>query len=289
MVLGDQGGTFLDCTLGGAGHSQALLAANPNTRVVALDRDERAIARARKRLEPQRDRISFHHLPFSRAGELAGEGPFDAVIADLGLSTDQLKEGRGFSFADADSLDMRMDETQSMTAAELVNSVESRELYKILKVGGVGPDAKRFVSTIMRERPFENAKQLASAISSSASAHTRSKGAHPATVVFQALRIAVNREFEEIQALLDSAQSLVKPGGRLAVITFHSLEDKLVTHEMREWESGGSTYPANWPGAPRTQSRGRVLTRKPITASEKEVLSNPSARSARLRVFQFVH
>jgi 16S rRNA (cytosine1402-N4)-methyltransferase len=203
------------------------------------------------------------------------------------MSTDQLREGRGFSFADAEALDMRMnDEGAGMTAAEFVNTSSERDIYVALAEGGVGATARAIASILVRERPFESAVQLAEVIRMSHLGKRSESKVHPATVVFQALRMKVNREREEIEALLDAAPRLVKSGGRLAVITFHSVEDKLVTNRMRRWESAGS-YPASWRGS-RTEKRlGRVVSRKPIVPNEEERLRNPASRSARLRVFEF--
>jgi 16S rRNA (cytosine1402-N4)-methyltransferase len=273
-----EGGRYLDCTLGGAGHTQAILEAHPQNHVVACDRDTRAIARATVKLASFGDRITLRHAPFSTIADFESHS-FDGVFADLGMSTDQLREGRGFSYSDEGALDMRMDEEQEVTAASLVNELSEQDLFVLLKRGGVGSDARRFAHSIVRARPITTPKQLAQALGGS-------RDKNPAPVVFQALRIAVNNEFEEIDALMAAAPRLVKEGGRLAVITFHSLEDKAVTRVMRAWE-GSESYPAWWPGRKETVRLGKMVHRKPIVPSDAEVEKNPSARSARLRVFQF--
>ncbi len=281
-----KGGMFLDCTFGGGGHSRALLEASPDAWVIALDRDGRAIERGRRWGSRYGERLELIHAPFSKVESVVSFRGFDGVLADLGMSTDQLREGRGFSFADTDALDMRMDEGSGETAAEFVNHAPEHDIYVALAEGGVGVNARGIARAIVNERPFETAQQLAEVIRFSHLGKRSDSKVHPATVVFQALRMKVNREREEIDALLDAAPRLVKDGGRLAVITFHSVEDKLVTNRMRSWESAGS-YPASWRG-PRTEKKiGRVVNRKPIVPTDEEIASNPASRSARLRVFEF--
>jgi 16S rRNA (cytosine1402-N4)-methyltransferase len=283
-LRGSQGGVFLDCTLGGGGHTEAILEANMQNTVVAIDRDLRALDRARERLARFGDRVTLHHLPFSRVHEVAITERFSGVLADLGVSTDQLREARGFSFHDSDSLDMRMDESQGTTAADFVNRATEQDLFRALKEGGVGSEARRVVQAIVRERPFTSARHLATVVNRSIG--TTPSPTNPATVVFQAIRIAVNDEYEEIRGLLRAIPDLTKPGGRGVVISFHSLEDREVARTMREWEAG-DTSPANWPGASRREGIGRLLTRKALTPTEDEIEGNPASRSARMRVFEF--
>lgn len=281
------GGSFLDCTLGGAGHTQAILNANPQNKVLALDRDQRAIERAREFLKNQAERVEFSHLPFSQLLQVCASRQFDGVLADLGISTDQLRESRGFSFCDESSLDMRMDESQVYSADTLVNQSSEQELYAILKRGGVGREANAVVRAILKARPIKNTKELANIVIGAARGLSTKTKINPATVVFQAIRIAVNGELDEIEGLLNAVPQIAKAGMRFAVITFHSLEDKLVTRRMRDWE-GGSTAPAWWPQARAVgKSLGRMVERKAITAGEEEIEANPSSRSARLRVFEF--
>jgi 16S rRNA (cytosine1402-N4)-methyltransferase len=281
-----QGGMFLDCTFGGGGHSRALLEASPDACVVGLDRDGRAIERGRRWGGRYGERLTLIHAPFSNVESVVSFRGFDGILADLGMSTDQLREGRGFSFADTQTLDMRMDEGSGETAAEFVNGASEHEIFVALAEGGVGANARGIARAIVNERPFESAQQLAEVVRFSHLGKRSESKVHPATVVFQALRMKVNREREEIETLLDAAPRLVKQGGRLAVITFHSVEDKLVTSRMRSWESAGS-YPASWRG-PRTEKKiGRVVYRKPIVPADDEIASNPASRSARLRVFEF--
>jgi 16S rRNA (cytosine1402-N4)-methyltransferase len=283
-----QGGLFLDCTLGGGGHTRAILNANQTNHVFACDRDYQAVERGRRELKQYGDRIKIYHAPFSQLEELFFGRRFNALLADLGTSIDQLKGDRGFSFEDQDSLDMRMDTASGKTAQEIINSASLAELIKIFKMGGVRQDAFRVAKMIERSRPFKSAAELARAISLTVPRKREGKKIiHPATVYFQALRMAVNNELDEIDALLNAAPNLVAAGGIMAVITFHSLEDKPVTKQMRLWESGGEYYahdPSSRPG----KQYGKVETRKAIQPTEDEIKSNRSARSARLRVFHFI-
>lgn len=283
----EKGGMFLDCTLGGGGHTRAILDASPSSWVVAVDRDRRAIERARKWAPAYGERLSIFHAPFSSVGEVVGASRFDGVLADLGVSTDQLREGRGFSFSDVGPLDMRMDEESSSTAQDFVNSASERELFLALAEGGVGTTARGLARAIVAQRPFASARELAEMVRASHLGKKTGSKVHPATVVFQALRMWVNREREEIQALLGAVPKLIKgEGSKLAVITFHSLEDALVMRELRRWESAG-TYPASWRGARDEKRIGKIDPRKAITPGEEEVQRNPASRSARLRVFEF--
>ncbi len=202
------------------------------------------------------------------------------------MSTDQLREGRGFSFADQSALDMRMDETAGMSAQEFINSASERDIYLALARGGVGSTARQLARVMVAKRPFASAQELAEVVRSSQLGKRSASRVHPATVVFQALRMHVNQELQEIETLLAAVPNLVKNGGKLGVITFHSIEDKLVANTMRKWESAG-TYPASWRG-PRVEKRmGIVSPKKPILPGEEEVERNAASRSARLRVFEF--
>lgn len=278
------GGAYLDCTGGGGGHSIKILNANATNTVVVCDRDPVAVAQLEKLAKEFAPRMEVVHARFSELSPKLSGREFDGMLADLGFSTDQLRGDRGFSFNDS-NLDMRMSQ-EGDTAADIVNTYEGRELVKLLKIGGMGNEAKIAVRAILDNRPFTTAEQLAKAIDESFVGGLREKMGRPATVVFQALRIAVNQEFEEIESLLEAAPKLLKKGGRLVVIAFHSLEDKLVAKKMRDWEQG-DTAPAWYPGANRRPSRGKVLTRKAVLPTADEVEKNSPSRSARLRVFKF--
>ena len=287
-VLGaGRGGMYLDCTFGGGGHTRALLDAHPDTWVVALDRDARAIERGRGWAAKYGDRLELVHTPYSDVLQKVSFRGFDGVLADLGMSTDQLREERGFSFADQSALDMRMDETTGMSAQEFLNTAAEREIFIALARGGVGTTARQLARVLVSKRPFASAQELAEVVRGSQLGKRAVSRVHPATVVFQALRMHVNQELQEIETLLEAVPVLVKNGGKLAVITFHSIEDRLVANTMRGWESAG-TYPASWRG-PRDQKRiGMVSPKKPIVPSDEEVSRNAASRSARLRVFEFV-
>jgi 16S rRNA (cytosine1402-N4)-methyltransferase len=278
---------LLDVTFGGGGHSRALLDRMADCRVSAFDRDGRAVARGLQWSNEYGGRLHLQQARFSQIEMLAGEVVFDGILADLGMSTDQLYEQRGFSFADEGSLDMRMDENDELTASEFVNTASERELYLALIEGGVGAHSKRLAYFIADKRPFKTSRDLAEAIRKAQLGKRGVGKSHPATVVFQAIRMKINHEREEIEAFLDAVPRLInRATGKLAVITFHSIEDALVARKLRSWESGG-TYPASWRG-PRNEERlGRVWPKKPVLPTSSEIAENPASRSARLRVFEF--
>lgn len=279
-------GTYLDCTVGGAGHMEAMLKSTNDITVIGLDRDQKALERAASRLQPYSAQISLHHMAFGDAKNILDRGPFDGVLADLGTSSDQLAEERGLSFRSDASLDMRMNADDELTAEAVVNTYSPGELSRVLRVGGVRKNLKRFVSAILANRPFSSAKSLGDCIAQATPMRDK-KDTHPATVVFQAIRIEVNKEFEQIDSLLNSIPSLIAPKGRFVCISFHSLEDQLVAKRMRRWR--GESAPANFPGmeAAGRESLGSLLTSRAVVPSSDEVEVNPRARSARMRVFEF--
>ena len=277
---------YFDCTMGGAGHTKLLLDANPQNRVVALDRDLRAVSRAKESLKDFNNRLEIHHANFSKIGEIAGERKFSGLIADLGISTDQLKEQRGFSFGDETPLDMRMDESQKLSVKDIVNELSFNELYKILKEGGVGNEAKRIADLIVKVRPILTTKELKDIVNKATQGFYKGDDKGQLALVFQSFRIAVNNELSEIKELLIQIPNIIKEKGRVAIISFHSLEDKLVTKTFRDWEQGDTT-PAKYAVVNRQLPKGKILTKKAILPSEEEIAKNPSARSARLRIFEF--
>lgn len=281
----DKGGTFLDCTVGGGGHALAVLAANSENSLVGIDRDERAVARSTARLEHFGPRAEITQAPFASAAWRFAGRKFDGVLADLGLSSDQLREGRGFSFSDTGELDMRMDQGATLTAGQIVNGFSESDLFRVLKQGGVGKEARIAARAIVAARPVNSSRELADLLSSALARYTLKKKVHPATVVFQAIRMAVNDEISQLQSFLQDVPSLMGPGGRLVVISFHSLEDKLVARTMRDWSCG--EFSALWPGSTRRSSIGELLTRKAVTPGADEIDRNPASRSARLRAFAF--
>lgn len=258
-------GYYLDATVGGGGHSRLILETDPTIRLLALDQDPTALAAARQNLAKFGDRALF--WPGNFASFDPTEQKFDGVLADLGVSSPQLdRPERGFSFRHQGELDMRMDPTQELTAADLVNHSSERELADIFYHYGEERLSRRIARRIVERRPFQTTTALADAIAASVPGKYRHGRIHPATRVFQALRIAVNRELEVLEQLIEVAPSWLAPGGKLAIISFHSLEDRRVKHGFRDHE------------------QLKVLTKKPIIASDDEIRRNPRARSAKLRL-----
>jgi len=285
--------TILDCTLGGGGHSKRLLEKFPDAKLYGIDRDRLALKAAAKRLKTYEEQTrlsqaSFSELPtfFTKHG-----GPlFDYILADIGLSSEQLvRPERGFSFLQEGPLDMRMDpDRQQITAAYLVNNSSEHELLKILRNYGEVRFARKIVGTIMAVRetkPFETTRELAELVGKVIPKRLQKQGFNPATLTFQALRIAVNNELQELSVLLEQVPARLKPNGRLSIITFHSLEDRIVKHQFRKWENP-CVCPTDLPYCICGEKPlGRVLTRRPVKTSKNEVADNPRSRSAHLRVF----
>lgn len=285
--------TILDCTLGGGGHSKRLLEKFPDAKLYGIDRDRLALKAAAKRLKTYEEQTrlsqaSFSELPtfFTKHG-----GPlFDYILADIGLSSEQLvRPERGFSFLQEGPLDMRMDpDRQQITAAYLVNNLSEHELLKILRNYGEGRFARKIVGTILAVRetkPFETTRELAELVGKVIPKRLQKQGFNPATLTFQALRIAVNNELQELSVLLEQVPARLKPNGRLSIITFHSLEDRIVKHQFRKWENP-CVCPTDLPYCICGEKPlGRVLTRRPVKTSKNEVADNPRSRSAHLRVF----
>ena len=260
------GGHYLDATVGGGGHSQLILAV-PETRVTGIDQDAQAIAAAQERLAEYGDRFQTWHGNFAQFDP--GTLQFDGIIADLGVSSAQFDiPERGFSFRHEAPLDMRMDQRQSLTAAEVINTWDEKPLANAIYLYGEERRSRQIARRIVERRPFETTTALAEAIAYSVPKAYRYGRIHPATRTFQALRIVVNRELESLETLLTIAPHWLKPGGRIGIISFHSLEDRLVKHTLRNTESL------------------KVLTKKPIIPQEDEVDVNVRSRSAKLRLAQ---
>jgi 16S rRNA (cytosine1402-N4)-methyltransferase len=283
------GGRYIDATFGGGGHSRAILEASaPSGQVLAIDADPAAVARARALAERYPGRLLPCHGNFRDLARLAqsyGFVPVDGILFDLGLSSDQLADpARGFSFQLAGPLDMRFDPTSGEPAAVIVNTWSAEELSELFWQYGEEPRAWAIAQTIVAERarqPIETTTQLAALVARVAG--SRRERIHPATRVFQALRIAVNQELEALAAGLAQAVELLRPGGRLVVIAFHSLEDRLVKQFFRR-EAAACLCP---PGTPVCicghRPRLRLLTPRPVRPSAEEIARNPRSRSARLR------
>ncbi len=302
----DRGGWFVDCTLGMGGHAEAILKASPDSNVLGLDRDPEAIEIARERLKIFDDRFQAVHANFANLADVLdrlGGVELSGVVADLGVSSLQFDRAeRGFSFSQDAPLDMRMDTTGTETAADLVNTLSERELADLIFEYGEERGSRRIARLIARERerqPIETTRRLSDIVVRAIHRGGRWR-IHPATRTFQALRIAVNGELDAIKALVPAAISALAPGGRLAVISFHSLEDRLVKRAMLR-ESGrcvcdeqrglaGMPVPESGVVCGRCGARKRVLilTRKPLRPSDEEVERNPRSRSALLRVCEKV-
>ena len=280
---------ILDCTLGGGGHSEALLASGSS--VIALDRDEAAITEARKRLASYEALGRFLAIrgnfgEVDRIQELSGRH-FDAILVDLGVSSHQIDaDDRGFSFRPGALLDMRMDRRSTTTAAELLNTLDEAELSHIFREYGDEPRANRLARQIVHRRdrkPMHVSDDLVDAIRGAFGARM---GPGDFARLFQAVRIAVNDELNLLENALPVLRDKLKPGGRLAVIAYHSGEDRLVKHTIREWSSSCICPPRQLQCTCRGKSLGELLTKRATTASPKETALNPRSRSARLRAWQ---
>jgi 16S rRNA (cytosine1402-N4)-methyltransferase len=278
---------YLDGTLGGGGHSERLLRAGAS--VLGLDQDLDAIDYARQRLSEHEDRVAFIHMNFrdypSLLREVGLEKELDGILLDLGVSSWQIDTAdRGFSFSHDGPLDMRMDGSQGRTAADLLAEEPEEELRRIFREYGEEPLAHRVASAIVRRRaaaPFRTTGDLATFVEEVCG---RRSGKHPATRVFQALRIAVNDELGALRAALEELPKWLKAGGRVAIITFHSLEDRMVKHYFTEHSRPLLDRP-EWPGPrPNPDCYFRLLVRKGLAPSAEEIAANPRARSARLRI-----
>jgi len=279
----------LDCTLGGGGHSEALLASGSS--VVALDRDEVAISEGRKRLAPYEASgrflaISGNFGEIDRIQELEGR-LFDAILADLGVSSHQIDaDDRGFSFRPGALLDMRMDRRSTTTAAELLNTLDETELSQIFRDYGDEPRASRLAREIVRRRdrrPMHVSDDLVDAIRGAFGARM---GPGDFARFFQAVRIAVNDELRTLERALPLLRDKLKPRGKLAFISYHSGEDRMVKHTMREWSKSCICPPKQLQCTCRGKALGEVITKRALIASGHETALNPRSRSARLRAWQ---
>ncbi len=284
-------GIYVDGTLGGAGHSSHIAARLTTGRLIGIDRDEVALAAAAERLAPYQDRVTLVHSNFceiaSVLAELGIEG-VDGILLDLGVSSPQLDDGaRGFSYMTDAPLDMRMDHSDALTAAAVVNTWPYEELKRILYEYGEERYAPQIASAICKRReqaPIGTTLELVDIIRSAMPPAALREKQHPAKRSFQAIRIAVNDELGAVSQVMRDAIPCLNPGGRLVVITFHSLEDRIVKNAMAE-AARGCTCPPSFPVCVcGKKPKVRLITRKPLVSGEEELARNPRARSAKLRI-----
>jgi 16S rRNA (cytosine1402-N4)-methyltransferase len=286
----------MDCTAGMAGHSEEILKASaPDGHLLAMDRDEQAIAIVRQKLHPYSNRVMIVHSDYRRIGKVLEETSFgtpDGILADLGVSMLQFSDPqRGFSFQEEGPLDMRMDQNQRETAQDLVNRLNEQDLTRILKEFGEEPAAKKIVRKIVQERkdkPIQTTSDLRMIIEKVVPVR-RNQRIHPATLTFQALRIAVNRELEGLDEFLFDAFDALVDGGRLVIIAFHSLEDRTVKQAFRFLSAAcrcSITLPVCQCGG---KPLSKLLTPSPVRPTEDEVNENPPSRSAKLRAIEKIN
>ena len=287
-------GIYVDGTLGGGGHSYEICRVlGPEGRHIGIDQDGNAIDAATKRLEPFSERTSIVRSNYSEMPTVLKElgiDKVDGILLDLGVSSHQLDdESRGFTYRVDAPLDMRMDVRQSVTAADLLNTAEEMELFRIIRDYGEEKFAKNIAKHICMERkkkPLKTTGELVEIIDHAIPAKIRQGGGHPAKRTFQAIRIALNRELEVLTNSLDAMIDLLNPAGRLCIITFHSLEDRIVKNSFKRNENP-CTCPPSFPVCVcGKESKGRVITRKPILPTEEEREKNTRAKSAKLRIFE---
>jgi len=296
-------GVIVDATLGGAGHALGLLERRADSGIFGIDRDATARAAAAARLGRFGQRVTIHAGRFSELGAAVASGrdqggPWPVIegvdepaavvgiLADLGVSSPQLDEPeRGFSFSRPGPLDMRMDTSTGESASALLDRIDLDELTGLLRENGEGRFARRIARAILAARPITTTTQLVEVVDAAVPKAGRRRG-NVASRAFQALRVEVNAEHDELQSLLDQALDVLTPGGRLAVISYHSGEDALVKHTFREWAEGGCVCPPHMPCVCGATSKGRLVARRSVQATEQEAAENRRSTSARLRCFE---
>ena len=282
-------GVLVDATVGGGGHARLLLEARPDLRLVGIDRDPAALAAAAEALAPFGDRVTLRHARFDDLETVMTDvqPPVSGVLFDLGVSSPQLDRGeRGFSYRHDGPLDMRMNPSDQWTAADIVNGYPEVELVRLLQEHGDERFAIRIAAAIVANRPIETTAQLAAIVRDAIPAAARRRGGHPARRTFQAIRVEVNRELDILPTAIDAALELTAPRGRVAVLSYHSGEDRIVKERFRHAVTGGCTCPPGLPcvcDAVQTVRLLRPGAWKPTTA---EVQANPRAESARLRAVE---
>ncbi len=286
-------GIYLDGTLGGGGHSSEICRRLSGGRLIGIDQDAEAIAAATERLEPFREKVTLVRDNYCNAPAVVkslGLEGVDGIVLDLGVSSYQLDNvERGFSYRYDTALDMRMDTRQSLSAKEIVNEYPERELYRIIRDYGEDQFAKNIAKHIAaprKHRPSETTGELNELIKAAIPAKMRANGGHPSKRTFQAIRIECNHELDVLKNSLDELIGLLNPGGRICIITFHSLEDRIVKSAFRKNENP-CTCPPDFPVCVcGKESQGKVITRKPILPGAQELETNSRSKSAKLRIFE---
>ncbi|MGH8983418.1 MAG: 16S rRNA (cytosine(1402)-N(4))-methyltransferase RsmH [Acidimicrobiia bacterium] len=285
-------GLVIDATVGGGGHARLLLEARPDLRLLGIDRDVDAVAAATISLADYGDRVRIVHGGFEDlaaiAGPRASEGNVVGILFDLGVSSPQLdRRERGFSYWEDAPLDMRMDNTQALTAADVVNEYPEADLARLIAANGEERFAASIARRIVENRPLRTTGDLVDAVKAGIRARARRRGRHPARRTFQAIRMEVNRELPSLASGLDESVHLLVPGGRVLVLSYHSLEDRVVKERFRTWAGTGPVEGYVPPHLPRPvmarEPVVRVLTRRPLRPTPIEVDANPRSASARLR------
>lgn len=285
---GIEEGIIVDCTMGYGGHSSMLLEANEKITLIGIDQDQTAIDFSSKRLAPFGDRAKIKKGRFSDVIKtiIAEEGSENirGILADIGVSSLQLdQKERGFSY-ESETLDMRMDSGAALSAADVVNGYSQKELERILRDYGEIRNAAQIASAIIKHRPFHSAKELSDVVKPYG---PRGKKIHPATLVMQAIRIEVNDELGELSRLLDAIEEADLPHARIGIISFHSLEDRMVKQRFSKWSKSCICPPeAMRCTCGNNHAKGKVITRKPLTAQADELKANARSRSAKLRIFE---
>lgn len=288
-------GIYLDGTLGGGGHSFLIAQLLKNGRLIGIDRDAQAIEAARERLRPFSDKVTIIKDNYKNAAAALNElgiEKVDGILLDLGVSSHQLDSAeRGFSYMHDAPLDMRMDQEETVTAYDIVNGYSENELYRLIRDYGEDGFAKNIAKHIVAARekaPIKTTFELSEIISGAIPMKIRKNGGHPAKKTFQAIRIELNGELTALEETIDGLIDMLNPGGRICIISFHSLEDRIIKNAFRKAENP-CTCPPQLPvcicGA---KQKGRIITKKPITPSEDELKNNTRAKSAKLRILERV-
>ncbi len=277
-------GYIIDCTLGYGGHSEGILESNPNIKLICNDQDDEALEFSKKRLEKYQDRVIFNKGNFKDVIDSFKDKNIVGILADIGVSSLQLdKNERGFGF-DGDTLDMRMDQNQHLTASDVVNHYSQNQLEDIFRNYGEVKEYKKVASLIVQNRPFSSSKELAQFLNKN-----MYKGKlHPATLPFQGIRIEVNNELGVLEELFDKIESANFHDTTVAIISFHSLEDRIVKNYFKKWTQKCICPPQVMRcSCGNNHQKGKVITKKPIIPTPQEIKQNPRSRSSKMRIFKF--